>query len=165
MATAKKSMPAPRRGPNKEEIVRQIVNGYRATEGCPPLSTQWGGYDLSKTAWLRKFAEEIVNESKTLEGWNAVKEKCNSSFIIELLYLLTLRGKVTVDESQDAYHALVAEIEKIVPRYDRLLKDVISLTKNPRFSSTMPYVRGSIEKISRHYRSPKSYSKDLRAQT
>src|ERR1039458_1816994 len=151
MATAKKSNMGSRRGLTKEEkekIAKQIVEGYQATDGCPPLSSHWGGYDLGKTDWLKRFAEEIADDqNKSLEAWNTLKEKGDTSCIIELLYLLTIRGRVRQDETQDAYHALIAEIDKIIPLYDKLLEDVSSLNEKPRLSSTMTYVRGSIAKI------------------
>src|SRR6266480_6311324 len=165
MATSKQGHMGSRRGLTKEEkekIAKQIVGGYRVTDGCPPLSTHWGGHDLGKTDWLRKFAEEIADDqNKSLEAWNTVKEKCDTSFVIELLYLLTLRGRVTQDEHQDAYHALIAEIEKIIPRYDKLLEDVLSLTDS-RFSSVMPYVGGSIAKIFQRLQESKASLEGLR---
>lgn len=68
-------------------------------------------------------------------------------------------------KNQDAYHALAAEIEKIVPRYDRLLKDVANLTENPQFSSTMPYVRGGITKIFRKLQESKVLLEGLKNAT
>ena len=45
--------------------------------------------------------------------------KSVTSFLIELLYLLTLRERVRQDENQDAYHALVTEIETIISSYNK----------------------------------------------
>jgi len=166
MSTSKKNHIGSRRGlskENREKVAREIVDSYHATIGCPPLSTHWGGHDLGKTDWLKKFAEEVVDDqSKSLEAWNTVKEKCDTSFIIELLYLLTLRERVTLDRHQDAYHALVAEIEKVTPRYDKLLEDVLTLTENPLFSPTMPYVRGSLAKVCQRLQESKSLLEELR---
>jgi hypothetical protein len=141
-------------------MAKQFVAGYHATDGCPPLSTHWGGYDLGKTDWLKKFAEEITDDqNKSLEAWNTVKEKCDTSFVIELL---TLRGRVRQDENQDAYHALVTEIETTISSYDKLLEDVLSLTENPRLSSTMPYVSGSIAEMSQSLQESKGLLEGLR---
>lgn len=127
-------------------MAEQIVESYHTTtDSCPPLSTHWGGYDLGKTDWLKKFAQQVSDDrNESFEAWNTVKGKCNASEIIELLYLMTHKGRVYVDESQDAYNSLIAEIEKIRPRYDKLLKDVIGLTTKRRLSLTMPYVCADI---------------------
>jgi hypothetical protein len=107
MAKAKKDTTGSRRAlskESKEKLAREIVEKYHASDGCPPLSTHWGGHDLSKTDWLKRFAEEVADDqSKSSEAWNTVKEKCDTAFIIDLLYLLTLRKTVTVDIDQDAY--------------------------------------------------------------
>lgn len=166
MAKAKKDTKGSRRAlskESKEKLAREIVEKYHASDGCPPLSTHWGGYDLSKTDWLKRFAEEVADDqSKSSEAWNTVKEKCDTAFIIDLLYLLTLRKTVTVDRDQDAYHALVTEIERVVSRYDNLLEEVLTLTENPRFSPTMPYVQGSLAKVCERLQESKALLEELR---
>jgi hypothetical protein len=117
MAPRKKSHVGSRRGLTKEEqekIANQIIEGYRTTDGCPPLNVHWGGRDLRETDWLKRFATKIADDqTKVLKAWNTIKEKCDTSFMIELLYLCTVRGKVYVDISQDQYHARIAEIERM----------------------------------------------------
>lgn len=135
-----------RRGPWKDEIIKSILDSYHVTDGCPPLATHWGGHDLAKTDWLRRFAREIADDEnkKGLEAWNTLKEKCDTSRIIELLYLLTLRGEYRAEEDQDAHRAFMTEIERIIARYNKLRDDIYGLVQNPRLSSLMPYVGGDL---------------------
>ena len=144
MARVKKSRGASRRGLTKDERARfakQIIDGYHVSDGCPPLSSHWGGFDLRETDWLKRFAEQVSDdENHSFEAWNTVKEKCDTSFIIELLYLLTLRGKHGVERNRDAYHALLREIEKVIAKYDKLQDDIRRLIQNRQFASPMAFV-------------------------
>jgi hypothetical protein len=140
-ASALKGDPDSSRRPRREALIKDILDSYHVTDGCPPLAQHWGGHDLAKTAWLKGFAERIAdNLYESLKVWRTLKEKCDTSWIIELLYLLTFRGKVRAVQDQDAYHALVAEIEKIISRYDKLRDDIVALVRYPRFSSPMAYM-------------------------
>lgn len=144
MPPRKKSHVGSRRGLPKQEqekIANRIIEDYRTTDGCPPLSSHWGGHDLRKTDWLKRFAAEIADDqTKVSKAWNTITENCDPSSMIELLYLCTIRSKVYEDNSQDHYHALIAEVERIIPKYDKLFEDILEITKNPDLSITMPYV-------------------------
>jgi hypothetical protein len=116
------------------------VEGYQVTEGCPPLATHWGGYDLAKTDWLRRFAERVAdNHYESLEAWSTFGKNCDTSLIIELLYLLTFRGKCRVLEDQNAYHTFIGEIEKLISRYTKLRDDILALVQCPSFSTPLAY--------------------------
>jgi len=141
MASTRKSDTGPRRGHERDEISKGILDSYHTTEGCPPLTSHWGGYDLAKTDWLKMFAEEIAgNHYKSLNAWRTLEKKCDTSWIIELLYLLTLRGKCLADQNQDVYHALIAEVEKIIAKYEKLRDDIVALVQNSRLSFPMTYI-------------------------
>lgn len=167
MAPKKKSHVGSRRGLTKveqEKIANQIIEGYRAADGCPPLSTHWGGHDLRTTDWLKRFAAKIADDqTKVFKAWNTIKEKCDTSSIIELLYLCTIRSKVYVDESQDQYHALIAEVERMIPKYDKLLDEIIEMTNNPDFSITMPYVSRHIAETLQKLRESKQSLEEVRS--
>jgi hypothetical protein len=82
--------------------------------------------------------------------------------MIELFYLCTIRSKVYVDVSQDQYHALIAEIERMIPKYDRLLEEIREITNNPNLSMTMPYVSGHIVETLRKLQESKQLLEELR---
>jgi hypothetical protein len=127
-----------RRSPKKVELIKGILDSYHATDGCPPLAQHWGGHDLAKTVWLKNFAEEIANNNDgSLEAWNALKKKCDTSFIIELLYLMTIPGKYMIEKKQDSDHVLAKKIERILPKYGELLEEIESLIQDPRVSACM----------------------------
>jgi hypothetical protein len=87
------------------------------------------------------FAEQIaVNTYMSLEAWRALAERCDTSWIIELLYLLTFRGKALVDVDQDADRAISAELTKIVAAYEKLERDIVALVENYRHSIPMIYM-------------------------
>jgi hypothetical protein len=145
MASTKKNNSGPRRSPEIDEIARGILDSYHPTEGCPPLASHWGGYDLAKTDWLRMFAEQIaVNAYRSLDAWRALAKKCDTSWIIELLYLLTFRGKSLVDLDQDTDHAISAELEKRISAYTQLGDDLVALIENYRHSIPMIYMGGDL---------------------
>lgn len=142
MESNRNSYTGSRRRPKKDEFIKGILDSYHVTDGCPPLAQHWGGHDLAKTDWLKRFTEEIAdNNNRSFEAWNAVKKKCDASFIIELLYLMTIPGRCRAEESRDSDHALAAEIERIHLKYSKLLEDIDSLIQNPRVSACMPYAR------------------------
>lgn len=156
-ASALKSDPDSSRRPRREALIKDILDNYHVTDGCPPLAQHWGGHDLAKTAWLKGFAERIAdNHYESLKAWRTLDKKCDTSWIIELLYLLTFRGKVRADQDQDAYHALITEIKKIISRYDELRDDIVALVRYPRFSSPMAYLgRDLLEELQRLEQSKK----------
>ena len=134
-------------GPKIDEIAKGILDSYRHTdEGCPPLASQWGGYDLAKSDWLKMFADKIaVNAYRSLEAWRALEKKCDTSWIIELLYLLTFRGKCRVELDQDAYHAVSVELGKLIAAYKKLGDDlVVALVENFRHSTPLAYMGGDL---------------------
>lgn len=128
-----------------------------------PLNVHWGGGDLRETDWLKRFAAKIAaDQNKAFEAWNTIKGKGDTSFMIELFYLCTIRSKVYVDVSQDQYHALIAEIERMIPKYDRLLEEIREITNNPNLSMTMPYVSGHIVETLRKLQESKQLLEELR---
>jgi hypothetical protein len=152
-----------RRSPKKDELIKGILDSYHVTVGCPPLAQHWGGHDLAKTDWLKRFAKEIAdNNNRSLEAWNTLKKKCDTSFIIELLYLMTIRGRYRAEESQDSDHLLATEIEKILPKYGKLLEDIDSLIQDPRVSAGMPYAQFDLAKESKTLQDSKQRLEVLR---
>ncbi len=133
-------------GPEIDEIAKGILDSYHPTEeGCPPLASHWGGYDLAKTDWLKMFAEKISdNAHRSLEAWRALEKKCDTSWIIELLYVLTCRGKCGVELDQDAYHATKAELEKLIAAYGKLRDKIVALVEDSHLSSPMAYIGGDL---------------------
>lgn len=141
----------------QQALVRQIIESYQATDGCPPLSAHWGGYDLGQTDWLKRFAEKIAaNQNRRLEAWTTVTEKCDTSMVLELLYLSAFRKDATVDKSKDAYHALLREIDKLMPRYDKLLNDLLALSNKPSLAPAMPYIRASLNEVQKQLQSSRA---------
>jgi hypothetical protein len=130
-----------RRGPSRADIVTSILGGYSPSEGCPPLQTLWGGYDLAENPWLRRFAETIADCESYTDAWNKLTGKCDASYIIELLYLFTCKKKTRVDEDRDAYHLLNQQLDKILPKYNELLDEIGSLVEKEELSNPMVYCR------------------------
>jgi hypothetical protein len=141
VATEQKKNAGSRRGPTRDKLIKDILDSYHVTDGCPPPAKHWGGYDLAKTEWLKRFAEEITIDDKRLEAWGMLKGKCDTSFLIELLYLMTVRAKVWKEKSQEVHRALAIEIDKVISRYDKLGESISDLRRNPRFSHPIPFAR------------------------
>ena len=151
-------------GPEIDDIAKGILDSYHPTdEGCPPLASHWGGYDLAKSDWLKMFADKIaVNTYRSLEAWRALEKKCDTSWIIELLYLLTFRGKCRVELNQDAYHATIAELEKLIVAYGKLRDHIVALVEDSHLSSPMAYIGGDLLKEIRALEESKKRLKTLR---
>lgn len=131
-----------RRGPSKAEIAKTILKAYRPSDGCPPLKTHWGGYDLATTTWLKTFAERIADDERRRNAWNKLKDKCDTSQIIELLYLFTLPDNTRAEENRDAYHLLTQKLlTQKLARYDKLRDEICSLMENPKIQYPMIYLR------------------------
>jgi hypothetical protein len=136
----------PVRDPGRQDTIKGVLDSYHATDGCPPLATHWGAYDLAKTDWLLRFAEEIADDNNhALRAWDTIKEKCDTSYIIELLYLLTIRAPVTADKSQIAHHHFTSRINRLISNCEKLQNDMMQTIRDSRFSSLMPYERPALE--------------------
>lgn len=65
---------------------------------------------MAATEWLSTCAERIADDESRRNAWNKLRDKCDTSFIIELLYLFTLPDEA----SQEA-------VEKQIRRWTKLL--------------------------------------------
>ena len=123
-------------------LSNRIVDGYKPADGCPPLSTHWGGSPLSGSAWLTKFAERVAADSATAEAWGRLEKKLRNDdlcFLIELLYLFTVRKDTSVDKSHDSYRVLKVALDSIVPAYDDLIGKFSALIKSSDAKQTHSY--------------------------
>jgi len=111
VASAQTTNAGSRRCPKRDEIVKSILGSYRGTRRPVPFATIWG--DLAKTDWLKRFAEGIAEDHYvgSLQAWNTLEEKCDTSMIIEHLYLLTFPGKCMQEKRIDAYHLNPAHLQ------------------------------------------------------
>ena len=133
-----------RRGLKREEIVQGILASYHCTRDWRRYR---GGYDLAKTGWLRRFAEEITKDAASLDPWNTLKEKCDASFMIEHLYIMTLPEKTARKKKATTNRAFKAQIEKMLPRYDKLQDDIIGLFRGDRIILLVPGGRDLLEEF------------------
>jgi len=126
VASARKISTGSRRGPEKDEIIESILGSYHHTIPNGRRYAMLYG-DLAKTGWLKRFAEEIAEEGKGRLAWDGINEKCNTSFIIELLYVLTFPEKLPGEKRTGVKKAFEAQIKKISGRYDKLRRDICRL--------------------------------------
>src|ERR1700747_2670394 len=122
MASPQKSGAVSRRSPERGEIIEGILGSYHATRSWRLFRS---GYDVAKTGWLRRFAEDITKEPASLEPWNTLIEKCDTSFMIEHLYVLTFPGKLPGEKRTGANRTFKIQIKKIDRRYDILEDDIL----------------------------------------
>jgi hypothetical protein len=111
----------------------RICDGYQPSEGCPPLSSLWGGAPLSGSPWLKKFAESVDEESTTADAWRMLEQKMNKHelcLVIDLLYLYSLTTDTSVEESRERNRVLKATIDSIVPAYDKLIDRLSTLIES-----------------------------------
>lgn len=130
-------MRSPRQKPFKcqedKTLLSRIFDGYRPAEACPPLSTHWGGAPLLGSAWLKKFAGCVSADSATAESWRRLEKRLRNDdlcFLIELLYLFTIRKDTSVDKSHDSYRVLKVALDSIVPAYDNLIDKFSALVES-----------------------------------
>ena len=67
-----------------------------------------------------------------------MKKKCNTSFIIEHLYLLTLPGTFAREKRTGANKAFKTQIKKISQRYDKLRDDILGLVQIRPLLAVLP---------------------------
>jgi hypothetical protein len=128
MASGQKTNTGPRRRPpTRDEIIKGVLDSYHPARGPVPFATLWG--DLVKTGWLKRFAQEIAEYKYRIEAWNMMNKECNTSFIIEHLYLLTIPGKFAERKRTGANKAFKTQIKKISQKYDKLRDDIFSLVQ------------------------------------
>lgn len=124
----------------RRNLAAQILNGYRPTkDGCPPFSSHWGGYPLSGRPWLDEFASLIAKESRTAKAWLSLEGRLNTSLLIELLYLFTLRENTSLDEHREDHRILKKKLESIIPAYDNVIHRLSQLIESPGVASAMGY--------------------------
>lgn len=120
----------------------RIVDGYKPAEGCPPLSTHWGGAPLSEGPWLKQFADSVATHPQTAEAWRRLEKKLRNDdlcFLIELLYLFTFRKDTSVDKSHDSYRVLKVALDSIVPAYDDLIEQFSAMIESSDAKQTPFY--------------------------
>lgn len=118
----------------------RIVDGYKPAEACPQLSSHWGGAPLSGSAWLKKFAGCVSADSATAESWWRLEKRLRNDdlcFLIELLYLFTIRKDTSVDKSHDSYRVLKVALDSIVPAYDDLIDKFSTLVESSDAKQTI----------------------------
>lgn len=128
------------RGARKPHMAIDIVEKYRPSDGCPPLRAHSSGTTAARDSWLRRFAKEVGSSEACTLAWEQVENKCDTSFLIDLLYLFTYRGEVRVDEDVRAYRVLRAKLKKLSRIYNKLDDELRQLTKDKRLSEAMSFV-------------------------
>ena len=139
-------MAQPRRtgGNSKKRLVEDIIGGYRPTDGCPPLIAHGGGGAKARAVWLRRFAETVANDTKNAAVWEQLQDRCDTSYLIDLLCLFTHRGKVLVDEDSDAHNLLRDKLKKVLRLYEKLNDELRRLMHNRLLSNALIYVGPSL---------------------
>jgi hypothetical protein len=107
------------RAKTRLDAARSIVDDYRPTEGCPPLSTHSRASTAARGAWLRRFAKAVGEDHAISAAWSELETRCDTSFLIDLLYLFTDRGQVLVDENARAHHLVKSRINQLSRAYWR----------------------------------------------
>jgi hypothetical protein len=124
---------------SSKTLAVKIVQNYRETDGCPPLRQHWGGHSLSETQFLGTFASKVADDSHATEAWNSIENHCDTSRIIELLYLFTVPKDVYVEENREDHRALRAELEKISSIYATLLSELSEVGNSEQSRRAMLY--------------------------
>jgi hypothetical protein len=106
------------------------------------LSVHWGGYPLSGSPWLTKFAKGVAEDSTTAEAWRMLEQKMRKDdlcFLIELLYLYTVRQDTHVEESRESHRALKTALDSIIPAYDDLIDRLSTLSQSSKTRVALTY--------------------------
>ena len=142
MTPTRKTSTGSRRRTPSDEIIKGILDSYHLTDGRPPVYTpaDWGGHDLAETEWLKEFAKQIASSEDRRTAWNTLREKCDASRIIELLYLYTNPETCLADESRKSHYAVAEEIDSIFWEYELLCEEIARVTQEPRVLEAMRYV-------------------------
>jgi hypothetical protein len=116
-----------RRGLPKEKIIQGIIDSFHSTVlwRLPGVASL-----VTKSGWLRRFAEDVAKDTASLEPWNMLKKNCPAPFLIEHLYMYTVPGKTAQQKKAGSYKAFNAQIEKMIRRYNNLQDDVLSLYRD-----------------------------------
>lgn len=123
-------------------LASRICEGYQPTDGCPPLSTHWGGPPLSGSPWLTKFAELVATNSATAEAWRMLEKELRKDdlcVLIELLYLCTVTGYTYVEKSSNSHRVLKAALDSIIPVYDDLIEKLSELVRSSDAKDALTY--------------------------
>lgn len=129
----------PRGGNKKRLTAEDIIDRYLPTDGCPPLVAHGGGGAEYRAKWLRRFAETVAGDTKNAAVWEQLAERCDTSYLIDLLYLFTYRGKVLVDKSTSAHHLLNDRLKKLVRLYEKLNGELRRLMHDQQLSSALGF--------------------------
>jgi hypothetical protein len=134
----------PRGGNKKRLTAENIIHCYLPTDGCPPLVAHGGGGAEYRAKWLRRFAETVAGDTKNATVWEQLAERCDTSYLIDLLYLFTYRGKVLVDKHTSAHHLLRDRLKKLVRLYEKLNGELRRLLNDQQLSNALIYVGPSL---------------------
>lgn len=134
----------PRGGNKKRLTAENIIHRYLPTDGCPPLVAHGGGGAEYRAKWLRRFAETVAGDTKNATVWEQLAERCDTSYLIDLLYLFTYRGKVLVDKHTSAHHLLRDRLKKLVRLYEKLNGELRRLLHDQQLSNALIYVGPSL---------------------
>ena len=133
------------RGGNKKRLrAEDIIDRYLPTDGCPPLVAHGGGGAEYRAKWLRRFAETVAGDTKNAAVWEQLAERCDTSYLIDLLYLFTYRGKVLVDKHTSAHNLLRDRLKKLVRLYEKLNGELRRLMHDQQLSNALIYVGFSL---------------------
>jgi hypothetical protein len=125
VASARKTNTRSEDVPTKDKIVKAILGSYRPTRGSRLFAEVWG--DMTKTGWLNSFAEAIAGDNRRWKAWKTIKKKCNTSFVMEHLYVVTFPGKHPGEKRTSANKAFKTQVNKIIRGYDKLRVEIFAL--------------------------------------
>lgn len=151
-----------RREPTNKEIAKEIFDGYSPSDGCPPLKDHWGGYSLATIPWLGIFAKEIAGDESRKRAWNTLKRKCDTSFIIDLLYAFTRRAEVQVDQDREEANQTKEALDRTLKGYDKLRDEIQGIICNPEFSSSVNHHRVEFDRQLQFLRGSRQHMQALR---
>ncbi|WP_109488517.1 hypothetical protein [Occallatibacter savannae] len=125
----------PKSGSQEEQIRTSILDSYKPSDGCPPLKDHWGGYSLAAIPWLPAFAEQVAGDKNRRDAWKSLTERCDSSYLIDLVYVFTRKSGVLADDDQEDASAIKEALDHVLKRYEDLEKEIRKVVHNDDFRS------------------------------
>lgn len=146
---------------NRANLADKIVRNYRPSDGCPPLQKHWGGFPLTGSPWLKSFADAVAHRPSCAGTWDALSAKCDTSWLIDLLYVFTIRAEVDTEKHQESSKLYKKKLDELVPMYDKLLAGLDGLLNSSEISSELKYDRQKFAEQVRFFKAAKRHLENV----